>query len=197
MNFCVFHVLILIFAVTAGLQSVYAAPASCEVFFSPKDQLARRLIELIDQEKKSIKVAVYSITHREIAEALVKAKQRGVQVEVIVDPFAVKKRSSIHMLLKGQVPLFIWDHELRTGGKQKRLRPLMHDKFCIFGDDLTWTGSFNFTYHASNLSQENAVTLESREIASKYLDQFCQMKLYESRPYQEYIAYHPKKGKKT
>lgn len=173
-----------------------ATPANCEVYFSPKDHLAKRLVDLIDQEKKSIKVAIYCITHREVAAALVRAKQRGVAIEVIVDPFAVKTRSAIHSLLKGGVPLFVWDHELCAQVRQKS-HPLMHDKFCVFGDQLIWTGSFNFTYDATNIHQENVVTLESREIANKYLDQFAQMKLYESRPYQEYITYHPKKGKKS
>lgn len=177
-----------------------AAPANCEAFFSPKDHLARRLIELIDRETKSIKVAVYCMTHKEIAEALVRAKERGVAIEVIVDPFSVKQRSSIHVLLRGKVPLFVWDHELsaqvRSLAKKRGQRALMHDKFCIFADQMVWTGSFNFTYDATSAHQENVVTLESKEVAAKYLDQFAQMKLYETRPYHEYLAYHPKKGKK-
>ncbi len=177
-----------------------ATSAKCEVYFSPKDFLASRLIRLIDSEKKSIKVAVYRMTHKEIAEALVRAFHRRVQVEVIVDPFSVKKRSPIHRLLRGQVPLFVWDSELCAHTRftqRKDKRPLMHDTFCVFGDELVWTGSFDFTYDASAIHRENALTLESREIALKYLEQFAQMKLYETRPYEEYLFYHPKKKGKT
>lgn len=177
-----------------------AVPASCEAYFSPKDHLAKRLVDLIHREKKSIKMAAYCLTHKEIANALVQAHERGVQVEVIVDPFAVKRRSSIHALLRGKVPLFVWDHELRsqtrTVNSRVGARPLMHDKFCVFGAEIVWTGSFNFTYDASNTHQENVVTLESKEIANKYLEQFADMKLYEARPYQEYVFLHPKKGTK-
>ncbi len=173
------------------------APASCEAYFSETDQLATRLMEYIDHEKSSIKMAIYSITHREIATALVRAKERGVEVEVLIDPFSVKRHASINALLKGKVPLFVWDHKLsRTQGARKGGHPLMHDKFCIFGRHLVWTGSLNFTYASTTSHRENAVAIGSLEIAGKYLDRFAHMKLYESRPYQEYLAYYPKKGKK-
>jgi len=169
----------------------FAEQAECKVFFSPKDQLADRLIEMIRNEEKSIKMAIYSMTHLGIAKALVEAKERGVAIEVIVDPFSVKNRSSIHRLVAGHVPLFVWDLGIRMSGKRKRGR--MHDKFCIFGDSLVWTGSFDFTQDANSMHQENAVALDSRQVAQKFLAQFGQMKLYESRPYQEFLALYPKK----
>jgi len=167
-----------------------ADPAECKVFFSPKDQLADRLIEMIDKEDKSIKVAIYSMTHLGIAKALVAAKERGVAIEVLVDPFSVKK-SPIQRLLEAKIPLFVWDQGVRMA--ERKRRGLMHDKFCIFGDSLVWTGSFNFTNDAHLKHQENAVAIDSREVAQKYLVQFAHMKLYESRPYQEFLALYPKK----
>jgi len=169
----------------------FAEAAKVKAYF-PKDQLADRLVEAIESEKTSIKVAIYSITHRGIAEALVRAKQRGVAVEVIVDPFSVKKYSSIHKLLEGKVPLFVWDKGIQMGQKGKR-RGLMHDKFCIFGGEKVWTGSFNFTYDSEKRHRENALLIESRPLAQQYLSQFSYMQLYESRPYMEYISLYPKK----
>lgn len=168
-----------------------ADQADCRVYFSPKDQLADRLIEMIDKEEKSIKIAIYSMTHLGIAKALAAAKERGVAIEVLVDPFSVKKRASIQRLLDAKVPLFVWDQGVRMA--EGKRRGLMHDKFCIFGDSLVWTGSFNFTNDAHLKHQENAVAIDSREVAQKYLVQFAHMKLYESRPYQEYLALYPKK----
>lgn len=194
------YALLLIVCLCSFVYRANGSSANCEVYFSPKDHVAKKLIGLIDREKKSIKVAVYRMTHREIAEALVRAFHRRVQIEVIVDPFSVKKRSSIHKLLRGQVPLFVWDSELSVHTRftsKKNRRPLMHDTFCIFGDELVWTGSFDFTYDASAIHRENVITLQSREIAAKYIEQFAQMKLYETRPYDEYLFYHPKKKGKT
>lgn len=172
-----------------------AQPADCTAYFSPKDQLAMKLIDLIDEEEKNIKVAIYCMTHLGIAKALIRAQERGVAIEVLVDPFSVKVRSSIHRLAKAKIPLYVWDKAIRMGG-QSAGKSLMHDKFCIFGDHLVWTGSFNFTNRANKNHQENAVVIESKEIAQSYLEQFHHMKLYESRPLQEYQALHPKKKRR-
>ncbi len=175
---------------------VFGQMADCNVYFSPKDQLADRLIEFIDKEEKTIKVAIYSMTHVGIAKALARANERGVAIEVLVDPFSVKIRSSIHKVLDAKIPLFVWDQGIRMGAKKRKA--LMHDKFCVFGDHTVWTGSFNFTNDAHLKHQENAITIESREIAGEYLTQFSHMKLYESRSYHEYIALHPRpRPKKT
>jgi len=40
------------------------------------------------------------------------------------------------------------------------------------------------------------VTIANKEIAATYLAQFAHMKLYESRPYLEYLTLYPKKTRK-
>ena len=119
----------------------FALPADCEVVFSPKDQVAEKLIGLINQEEKIIKVATYCFTHLGIASALVKAKERGVMIEVLIDPFSMRAKSSLNRLIENGVPLFVWDHNLHLqthGGKKRKRKSLMHDKFCIFGDSVVW-----------------------------------------------------------
>ncbi len=182
-----------LFSVFIICQGVIFCAAPCEVFFSPQDHLAERLIGLIDQEQKSIRVAVYSISHTKIARALERAKERGVAVELIVDPVSIKTRSPLHRLSKGQVPLFVWDGPVTFAASGKSRKGLMHDKFCIFGDHLVWTGSFNFTYDAELRNEENAVLLDSSSIAKKFLERFEEMKLRSCKSYLEYLALHPKK----
>lgn len=166
--------------------------ADCKVYFSPNDQVADRLIELIDEEKHNIKLAVYCLTHGGIADALVRAKARGVSIEAIVDPFSLRYRTSVMKLVNAKIPLYVWNSE-QVGAKS---RALMHDKFCVFSDRMTWTGSFNFTNVANRIHQENVVVIENPSIASRYSAQFAQIKLYGCMPYQEWIARHPPKQKK-
>lgn len=178
----------------APIYTFAAHPASCEVYFSPKDGVAQKLIELIDKEQKSVKVAIYSMTHTGIAKALVRAKERGVDVQVIVDPFSVKIRSSVERLADADIPLYVWDQNLQIKGETRlKRRAIMHDKFCLLGEQLVWTGSFNFTHDAAYRHQENVVTIDSRSIAQKFKEQFDQMRLYECRPLSEYKDLHPKK----
>lgn len=165
--------------------------SQCKAFFSPNDHLAEELISCIQAEKTSLKVAVYAMTHLGIAKALCEAKARGVEVEVLVDPFTLKSSSLVKKLQSSKVPLFVWDQGLKM--KKGKTKSLMHDKFCVFGSKKVWTGSFNFTYAANTGHQENAILIEDEEIAKKYLNQFSQMLLYESRPYQEFLVLKEKK----
>lgn len=186
----------IILLVIIGNGSIYlrAESAACEVYFSPRDHVTDRLLALIDQEQKSIKMAIYSITNTRVVRALERAHNRGVNVEVVVDPFSVKARSPLLFLAKSKVPLYVWDPPISYTAKTgKPVKALMHDKFCVFGDHLVWTGSFNFTYTAEAHNAENVVTVDNLSIARKYLEHFNEMKIRGCRPFAEYQAMHPKK----
>jgi hypothetical protein len=60
--------------------------ANYEILFSPQDHVGEELIALINKEKKTIKAAVFCLMHYGIAKALIDAHNRGVEVEIIVDP---------------------------------------------------------------------------------------------------------------
>ena len=171
-----------------------AEPVAVQVYFSPKDQIAQKLIALIEKEQKSIHVAIYCLTHRGIAEALIQAKKRGVEVEMIVDPFSVKTRFPLGRIARSGIPVFVWDPGV-TG--QRKKAPLMHDKFCIFGAKGVWSGSFNFTYDADQANRENALFFVDDEAAKRYLEQFRSMKYKGCRPYEEYLTAHNKSSEKV
>jgi phosphatidylserine/phosphatidylglycerophosphate/cardiolipin synthase-like enzyme len=178
---------------------VHGAESASKVYFSPEDRVADRLVDLIRQEKRSISVAVYCLTHRGIAEALVEAKKRGVQVEVVVDRFSVKKRAPVHRLAASGIPVFVWDPayvKRRPDGSVRTRPPLMHDKFCVFGSECVWTGSFNFTFEANHANQENAVVLYDTALAQQFTERFESIKTYGSRPLKDYLALNPKKRPK-
>lgn len=178
-----------------------AKAASPTVYFSPEDDVASRLITLIDHEESQVLVAVYCLTHRGVADALVRAKKRGVNVEVIVDPFSLNSRYTVPKLKQGGIEVSVWDPDMavpKEGGKvarRKDRRPLMHDKFCVFGDQVVWTGSFNFTYDATRFHRENVIVLQDPEVAKKYQAQFFSIKEEGTLPYSDYMAAHPKPKK--
>ena len=164
-----------------------------KLYFSPDDHLAERLVALIEKEQKSIHVAVYCLSHHGIAEALIQAKKRGVDVEVIVDPFSVKARFPLVRLARSGIPVYVWNPIVDP--KKGQRVPLMHDKFCVFGKTSVWTGSFNFTYEADTNNRENALFLEDPELARRFLEQFRTMKNRGCSRYEEYLAAHPKPKK--
>jgi phosphatidylserine/phosphatidylglycerophosphate/cardiolipin synthase-like enzyme len=160
------------------------------VYFSPDDQLDKRLIDEIYKETNSICICIYTFTHRAVAEALIEAKKRGVDVEIVVDRFSVKVKAQLQKLTTGGIPVHVWDPDRFK--RKSPYRPLMHNKFCVFGSDKVWTGSFNFTDEASKIHQENALVIQDIALASAYKGQFQTIKL-RCIPLSAYMAIKSKK----
>lgn len=188
------------FSIVFALCSLLNA-AEVQVYFSPKDHVVIELIDRMDKEEKQILAAIYCLSHRGVADALIRAKRRGVHVEVVVDPFSLQSKMAIGKLTHAKVDLSVWDDALfvpSSGGSAMRAsnrRPLMHNKFCVFGDSVVWTGSFNFTYDASSAHRENVVVIHDKEVADRYQKEFQEIKAQVCRPYAEFMSHYPVKKK--
>jgi len=70
-----------------SLSSDDSVPAGAvrRAYFSPDDGLEKKLIELIDHEQASMKIAVFQFTNGQIAHAIKRAQQRGVTIEIVTD----------------------------------------------------------------------------------------------------------------
>lgn len=132
------------------------------VFFTPPTGAAKGLIRYLEAAKKNIQVQAYSFTYLDIAEALAKAAQRGVEVQVIQDgPTAMNNTEVIAVLLKGGV--------LVRGDKAHRIA---HNKVMIIDGDVVVTGSYNFTNSAEKSNAENMIVLRSMPLAQQYYKNF-------------------------
>ena len=132
-----------------------------EVLFCPEDGCSSRLIELIDGAKESIRLAIYTLTHDEIAEALIRAHERGIDVKIVMEREKVDRYSEYG--------------RLKSAGIDVRLDSnpyLMHNKFMVIDSEVVATGSYNYTYSADRRNDENILILRSKEIAAAYEDEF-------------------------
>lgn len=142
-----------------------------KAFFAPDENLEKLLIYLIEQEKKKIVVAVFSFTNQAIAQALIRAHQRGVSVTVIVDESCVQDRfNKLEMLRNAGITVLVYVRK-----KQGILIDKMHHKFVIFSESLLgrrilWNGSFNFSRSAVE-NQENVIILEEPLIVDGFEQQ--------------------------
>jgi phosphatidylserine/phosphatidylglycerophosphate/cardiolipin synthase-like enzyme len=146
----------------AGEQS--ARPKVC---FSPEGHCAGYLIEAIASATASIRVQAYSFTARDIAEALIAASKRGVDVEVIVDKSQTSERYSVLAdLSEAHVPVFI-DY----------CCAIAHNKVMIIDNHRLITGSYNYTKAAEAKNAENLLMLDDAELAKAYLDNWNEHRL--------------------
>lgn len=144
-----------------------------EVFFSATDGCRERILRSINGAVESIYVAIYTFTSREIAEALVEAARRGVDVKVIMDPSqAEEKFSKYNFLRKNGIRVVTPVYDVPQG-RGRFFRPKMHHKFIVFDKKYVLTGSYNLTASAEELNDENCVFIyEDKRIVQRFIDEF-------------------------
>jgi phosphatidylserine/phosphatidylglycerophosphate/cardiolipin synthase-like enzyme len=150
-------------ATVSWWQSVQAEPQPAEIlaiYFTPPAGAASGLIKQIDNAKKSIKVMAYGFTATNLAEALVRAKRRGVDVGLIQDEkSAQNNRETLPILLAAGI-------DVRSDGKHA----IQHNKIMLIDDDIVITGSYNFTKSAEKRNAENIMIIRSSYAAKRYAD---------------------------
>jgi len=125
--------------------------ATVEVAFSPDMGATDLVVKAIGEARKAIRVAAYSFTSKPIAQALLDAHKRGIDVEVVVDKSqAREKYSSAVFLADVGIPTRI-DYRYA----------IMHSKFMIIDGANVETGSFNYTTAAETKNAENVMVIRN------------------------------------
>ena len=153
-----------------GLLGVVAAPARAQsdnpdmtvevlgVYFTPPANAVAAIIKAIDASEREVLVQAYGFTHNGIAQALVRAHQRGVLVRVLLDKkSASSNRYVISVLQHAQI-------DVRQDGKHA----IAHNKVMVIDLNKVITGSFNFTNSAATRNAENFLILKSEDLAQQY-----------------------------
>jgi len=141
---------------TQALDSANVIPATgmVEYAFTPGADAAGLIVRRIDAARAQILVQAFTFTHRDIADALVRAHRRGIDVQVIVDreQTDAAESAAMYALLGAGVPVF-------TDGDHAAA----HNKIIVIDHGGEYpaliTGSFNFTFAAQNRNAENVLVL--------------------------------------
>ncbi len=134
-----------------------------EIYFSPEDGTAARLVELIHEAQTEIHFLMYSFTLDEIAKALIERAEAGVQISGIMD--ASQMRSNFGTEFE----------RLQAAGINVRLDgnpDKMHHKVMLIDREIVVTGSYNFSANAENTNDENTLVIHSGPLARRYLAEF-------------------------
>jgi phosphatidylserine/phosphatidylglycerophosphate/cardiolipin synthase-like enzyme len=157
------------------ITSIFLSPliSPAKVFFSPNDKITKVLIHHLNQANDRIFVAMYMLTEKRIALALINAHQRGLDVQVVLDPISTTSQfGKAPLMYKQGIPLFCYAPSTKIKGSKGWMAPgLMHNKFAII-DDLLWTGSFNWTRSADQRNRENVIILNEDDITAPFLQEF-------------------------
>jgi len=147
-------------------QTPPALPArgTVQVAFTPWDNAEGLIIDGIRRAKHQILVQAFSFTSRALANALMAAKRRGVDVQVMADREQTfsGEASRIPDLAQAGIPVML---ELRYQSA--------HNKVMVMdagtADAAVITGSYNWTYAAQYKNAENVLILRHNpDIANVY-----------------------------
>jgi phosphatidylserine/phosphatidylglycerophosphate/cardiolipin synthase-like enzyme len=128
------------------------------------------LIGYIDGARSSIHVAAFEFNLTPVAEALIAAHERGVEVRWVTD--------DEYGLFEDEAPdhgQFALLERADISVKADTRTALMHNKFWIFDRQIVWTGSTNVTSNGIFRNNNNAIAIRSRELAEIYEREFEEM----------------------
>ncbi len=144
---------------TASWHSSNAETDNLNVCFTPPSGCGSLIAKEISKAKDSIYIQAFGLTSQKIVDQLIKAKQNGIEIRVLLD------RSNLHDRYSKM-------HELKRAGIDvsiDKVPGIAHNKIMIIDKSKVITGSFNFTNAADNRNAENVLLIENSDIAETYL----------------------------
>jgi phosphatidylserine/phosphatidylglycerophosphate/cardiolipin synthase-like enzyme len=134
-----------------------------EIYFSPDDHVATRIVQLLRGARESIYFLAYSFTADDFGLVLRQKDQQGLTVEGVMEQDQVKTNQGTEFAAFQHARMSVY-----TDGNPA----LMHHKVFIIDRSIVITGSYNFTASAENTNDENVVIFFDPRIAAQYLAEF-------------------------
>ena len=163
-------ILILTFIFALFLFSYGSSFAEIKIFFSPNRGIAEEIIKQIDNAQEYIDIAMYSFTSEPIAEAVVRAKGRGVEIRILMDKGQSQgKYSKYQFFLDNGIAII-----------QDRHAGIMHNKIILIDGKVLFTGSYNLSKSAEEKNQENLLMfIDDEEIEGEIEEEI--IRIYQER----------------
>lgn len=122
-----------------------------------------QLAKLLDTAQSSIDIAAFEIDSERIADAILRAKSRNIPIRIVTDS-DYKDEAQLQRLIQAGIPVV---EDQRSG--------LMHNKFVVVDQKTVWTGSFNLTENCSWKNNNNAIKIQSKDLAANFTREFEEM----------------------
>ena len=151
-------------SVISNNENIKLGNIDISVYFSPIHKTTmEQIIPLIRTAKSYVYIPAFYLTRKSIIYELIEAKNRGVDVKIIVDETSVKgSYVDIDFIKNNGIDIKVEN----WAGK-------MHMKSIIIDDTSLVIGSMNFTKQGENINDENCLIIRNApELAEKYKEHF-------------------------
>lgn len=153
---------------TVKYNKIHTPIGQIENYFCPEDCALEnngglyRIIELIRNAEKSVKIASFSFTHEGLADELLKADIEGIDVYVLMERRQRNVQNSQYARLKD------FGLNIRVDGNKNN----MHNKFIVIDGKIVITGSPNYSFSGFNRNDENMLIIFNEELALGFVKEF-------------------------
>ena len=140
--------------------------------FAPGDA-KQAIIRQIDNARHSLVLHTYYFSDQEIAQAVLRAKKRGVHVEAVLSAKAEQKDQEEFLgplLAANGVPVWL-DPEHRNA----------HNKVILYDDAIVQTGSYNLKNNVDTINAENILFIHSPALVEIYRENYEAHKTHSKR----------------
>jgi len=133
-----------------------------ELYFTPFDDVPTRVLAALEEAREEVVLAHYNIRYQPFLDKLVELHQRGVAIQLVVDPS------------RAEEPWNRGDDFLRSHGIEVHLHKpehryaLMHLKATVIDGQTLMTGSFNWNETAARFNEENMMVIHDPQAAALY-----------------------------
>jgi len=132
------------------------------LFVCSEADCGAEMVEFIGSAEESVHVMIYSFTLEEIGEALVEAREQGLDIKVAMDSRMASSEYSLdEWLIERNIPVKLVDGE-----------GAMHHKVAIVDGKKFSTGSFNYSKNAVSKNRENLLFIHNSELAFELEKEF-------------------------
>lgn len=149
----------------------YALYFNSEVIIEAMDtspiptEMELALLSHINATSSTIDVAFYGFDRQSLADALIAAHNRGVQVRIVGDDEAAVEYAPYYALLTNAgIPILLDTQSY-----------IEHNKFAVLDGQVVWTGSTNWTDSCLTYNANNSLVITSTHLAEAYTAEFEEM----------------------
>jgi len=144
-----------------------------DILLGPEQDIERFIIQEIDKAEKKIHIMVFWFTWIPIANALLRAANRGVDIKIILDKRSFEdKMKDVDREKEANIPKYL----IANGIDENRIKmyngELLHHKMIIIDKEKTLTGTCNFFNASINRHDESYMLIRSRQFSSIFLEHF-------------------------
>lgn len=126
-----------------------------------------KFVAFVDASTKTLDIATYELDLENVAQAITRARERGVAVRMVTDTDTI---NAVRDEVTQKALKIVRDAGVTIVADERSA--IMHHKFAVRDGAEIWTGSWNLTVGDTYRLNNNALRMQSPELARAYTEEF-------------------------